>query len=471
MRTGAGLELELWQRGEISLKGCGCLQLEVAQVWEGESAVQCTARSIDIRVKEIFCSGKMGLEGSGGIRSWQVMVRKALVGETGLGRKGSSLMYCKVVELMLLDSKRAMNLLIQHRDLILPTEIVEQLLETSRKCDQRYLVHLYLHALFEIDPQAGKDFHDLQVALYAEYEPKMLLPFLRSSQHYRLEKAYEICMKKELVREQVFIFGRMGNAKQALALIINKLEDMEEVSASSSYVSTFLLHVLPLSAFYLSNDSAVEFVTMQHDDDLWEELIKQCLRKPEMIGMLLEHTVGNLDPLYIVKKVPDGLEIPRLRDRLVKIITDYRTETSLRHGCNAILKTDCVNLLIKYYKEARRAVYLGIEEEAVRRKREDDAASPKTDRSANGVKHMVVKSKTRGSGRCCLCFDPFYIQSISVVVFFCCHGYHVSCLMGASGSMSETNNTTDSDDDNSENEDNKSSGSRMRCVLCTTAGH
>ncbi|RVX20136.1 Vacuolar protein sorting-associated protein 41-like [Vitis vinifera] len=32
-----------------------------------------------------------------------------------------------------------------------------------------------------------------------------------------------------------------------------------------------------------------------------------------------------------------------LRDRLVKIITDYRTETSLRHGCNDILKADCVN--------------------------------------------------------------------------------------------------------------------------------
>ena len=28
---------------------------------------------------------------------------------------------------------------------------------------------------------------------------------------------------------------------------------------------------------------AVEFVTMQHDDDLWEELIKQCLHKPEMV--------------------------------------------------------------------------------------------------------------------------------------------------------------------------------------------
>lgn len=102
------------------------------------------------------------------------------------------------------------------------------------------------------------------------------------------------------------------------------------------------------------------------------------------MGLLLEHTVGNLDPLYIVNMVPNGLEIPRLvltitrmvftlfmssfnqwwnymlpeflnifrqnnvliivssafrlRDRLVKIVTDYRTETSLRHGCNDILK-------------------------------------------------------------------------------------------------------------------------------------
>ncbi|KHN46199.1 Vacuolar protein sorting-associated protein 41 like [Glycine soja] len=48
----------------------------------------------------------------------------------------------------------------------------------------------------------------------------------------------------------------MGNSKQALAVIINKLGDIEE---------------------------AVEFVTMQHDDELWEELIKQCLHKPKMI--------------------------------------------------------------------------------------------------------------------------------------------------------------------------------------------
>ncbi|CAA7013314.1 unnamed protein product [Microthlaspi erraticum] len=66
----------------------------------------------------------------------------------------------------------------------------------------------------------------MQVELYAEYDTKMLLPFLRGSQHYKLEKAYELCVKKDLLREQVFILGRMGNAKQAPAVIINKLRDI-----------------------------------------------------------------------------------------------------------------------------------------------------------------------------------------------------------------------------------------------------
>uniref|UniRef100_A0A804UHM9 Vacuolar protein sorting-associated protein 41-like protein n=1 Tax=Zea mays TaxID=4577 RepID=A0A804UHM9_MAIZE len=196
----------------------------------------------------------------------------------------------KIVNLMIVDNKRTVHLRTQHRDIILPYEVVEQLLHTSKKCDKRYLLHLYLHALFEIDIHAGKDFHDMQVELYADYETRMLLPFLLTSQHYRLDKGAS------------FVLGRMGNAKEALSTIINKLEDMQE---------------------------AVEFVTEQHDDELWEELIRQCLQKPEMVGNLLEHTVGNLDPLYIVSLVPDGLEIPRLQDRLVKIVTDYRTETSL----------------------------------------------------------------------------------------------------------------------------------------------
>lgn len=51
-----------------------------------------------------------------------------------------------------------------------------------------------------------------------------------------------------------------------------------------------------------------------------------------------------MDPLRLVQKIPAGLEIPRLRDRLVHIIADFRTQTSLREGCNTILHHDCLSL-------------------------------------------------------------------------------------------------------------------------------
>lgn len=42
-------------------------------------------------------------------------------------------------------------------------------------------------------------------------------------------QAHEIVVKRDLLKEQVFILGRMGNAKKALAVIINKMGDIKEV--------------------------------------------------------------------------------------------------------------------------------------------------------------------------------------------------------------------------------------------------
>jgi hypothetical protein len=43
-------------------------------------------------------------------------------------------------------------------------------------------------------------------------------------------KAYKICEQRDLVPEMVFILGRMGNNKQALMLIIERLHDVQRVS-------------------------------------------------------------------------------------------------------------------------------------------------------------------------------------------------------------------------------------------------
>ena len=67
----------------------------------------------------------------------------------------------QVVQLMKIDSKRAVTLLIQHMEMISPNEVVSQLLATED--DFRYFLYQYLHSLFEDDPHAGRDFHDMQV--------------------------------------------------------------------------------------------------------------------------------------------------------------------------------------------------------------------------------------------------------------------------------------------------------------------
>lgn len=147
----------------------------------------------------------------------------------------------------------------------------------------------------------------------------------------------------------VFILGRMGNAKQALKLIIKKLQKV---------------------------GLAVEFVEQQKDEELWEFLITECLGQPMFVSELLEHIGAHVDPIKLIRRIPEGMEIENLRDRLVKIvsvyffylshvpfslfyffdccqISDYNLQTALREGCKEILKADCVHLFERLYTGLR----------------------------------------------------------------------------------------------------------------------
>ncbi len=84
---------------------------------------------------------------------------------------------------------------------------------------------------------------------------------MSQSTYYSLEKALIVCEKNGLVREQVYILGRMGDTKKALALIVDGLGDI---------------------------DQAIEFVQSQRDDDLWDEVINKSLKSPHLVGALLE---------------------------------------------------------------------------------------------------------------------------------------------------------------------------------------
>lgn len=69
-----------------------------------------------------------------------------------------------------------------------------------------------------------------------------MIDFLRASNYYSLEKAYQICLKRDMVPEMVFLLGRMGNNEKALNLITERLGDVKRASSwkkSSNIRRTF----------------------------------------------------------------------------------------------------------------------------------------------------------------------------------------------------------------------------------------
>ncbi|KAM9957832.1 hypothetical protein ACTFIW_012804 [Dictyostelium discoideum] len=267
----------------------------------------------------------------------------------------------KIILFIDYNQNEAIKLLVANTDRIPIPVVVSQLK------DRREYLHRYLHTLFLKDAHIASDFHEIQIQLYAQYEPELLLTFLKNSGHYSLEKALEECSKKQLYEEMVYLLGRIGNAKEALNLILDKLHKIKD---------------------------AVEFVEQQKDEELWEYLINKSMNNSLYISELLENIGSNVDPIKLIRLIPEKMEIEDLRDRLVKILSDYNLQMSLREGCREILKSDCVNL-----------------EEAL------------VDSLRMG---RVVEDLTK----CATCCQPIILPrpDSSIVLYFCNHTYHSRCL-------------------------------------------
>ncbi|ORX62542.1 vacuolar protein sorting-associated protein 41 [Hesseltinella vesiculosa] len=263
------------------------------------------------------------------------------------------------------SSLPAVQLLVKNTEVMPPSKIVRQLRL------HRPFLHTYLDALFDRDHHLGAEFHDLQVELYAEYDYPKLLDFLRTSTYISLEKAYRTCEKKDLVPEMVFVLGRMGDNKKALMLIINRLGDVQR---------------------------AIDFAKEQKDDDLWEDLLTYSMDKPMFIRGLLENVGTDIEPLRLIQRIPDNLEIDGLKDSLLKILQDYNLQMSLHQGCEKILVSDSVYLADRMYKTQKRGVHC------------------------------------QDSMQCAICEEPVFSHDdmdsyLNAMIFFCRHAFHEQCLL------------------------------------------
>ena len=72
------------------------------------------------------------------------------------------------------------------------------------------------------------------------------------------------------------------------------------------------------------------------------------------MSKLLANVGSHINPLDVIERIAEGMEIPGLRDKLVKIIRDYNIQTALHVGCSKILRSDIVGLCSQHVRERRR---------------------------------------------------------------------------------------------------------------------
>ncbi|RUS21513.1 vacuolar protein sorting-associated protein 41 [Endogone sp. FLAS-F59071] len=292
----------------------------------------------------------------------------------------------------------AVQLLVQNVDSISPNRVVPQLRRNPR------FLHTYLDALYEQDLQLGYEFHDLQVFvhsllrlvlvdLYAEYDYPKLMEFLRRSNFYSLEKAYKILEQRDLVPEMVFIKGRMGDTKGALELIIERLQDVQRFGLAIMQRSL----MSPASIDF----QAIDFAKETNDDELWEDLLKYSMDKPRESGFeffgpfitaLLENVGADINPVFVIRRIPEGLEIPGLKQSLMKIQKDYnlqRVQVSTRLN----LPCDMANRVFR--KEL-----------------------------------LMLKFDCLDDMRCPICQNPVFGEENprTTILFFCRHIFHEDCF-------------------------------------------
>lgn len=121
----------------------------------------------------------------------------------------------------------------------------------------------------------------------------------------------------------------------------------------------------------------------------------------DFIRGLLLNVGTEIDPIRLIKRIPNGLEIPDLRQALLKILQDFNLQMSLREGCKRILQNDSVAMSHQLQKSQRRGMSCS----------EDTLCAT-----------CQLPLFQRGENR--LPGSPIS----TFVMFICKHGYHDRCL-------------------------------------------
>ncbi|CAM1504063.1 Fc.00g016540.m01.CDS01 [Cosmosporella sp. VM-42] len=300
--------------------------------------------------------------------------------------------------------------------LVRPDVVVEQL----RAQKMNLYLYFYLSGLWRgegikehmgenmdrlvMDSQSMVDeFADLAVHLFATYDRKLLMQFLKSSESYNFEKAVQECEIFSYYDELVYLYSKTGQMKRALYLIIDRLKNVRK---------------------------AIEFAKEQDDPELWENLLEYSMDKPSFIRGLLEQVGTAINPITLVRRIPEGLEIEGLREGLTHMMKEHELQYSISSGVARVLRSEVAAAQNELCSGQRKGIKFEVvvhDTEHVDVEVKDVPTDPDNPLPNGAPEHDHRKPEP---GHCARCHEPFNEYEMETLVGYACgHVFHVSHLL------------------------------------------
>lgn len=266
------------------------------------------------------------------------------------------------------------------------------------------------------------EYGDLAISLFADYDRELLMDFMRSSDSYTYEQASHICEEKHYIPELVYLLSKTGQTRRALFLIIGELGDVSQ---------------------------AISFT--KENPDLWDDLLDYSMDKPRFIRALLEEVGTSINPITLVRRIPNGLEIEGLREGIGKMIREYEIQHSISDGVAKVLRGEVVTGMDALRAGQKKAVKFEVAHEST-----GDVeiyVEPVPGPNGTQVEPNTEKNETSKPGYCIGCKDVFEqdgrlltchssphdhdheliggAEKETLVGFTCGHVFHLSCLLDA----------------------------------------
>lgn len=227
-----------------------------------------------------------------------------------------------VGDLMRLDCDQAIQILLC-TDKLRIDEVMAKL-----KNNKRYL-YMYLDALARKDPSilANYDLYDDLILLYSEFAPKKLLPLLTQNDNYSMGKSLDVCKRRKYYPEMAYLLGRMGDNKEKLNLVVNRLMDIHQ---------------------------AIEICRSQNESYLWHYLVDLSIDKPKFLEIILQKVGNYTDPIILIHKIEGKTSIPDFKNTIANMITGCKLQIPLEVEHTKIVVNECFQLLEKCHNEMKK---------------------------------------------------------------------------------------------------------------------